>query len=154
MTAGITVKNNSATDKELVEHLQRCQEDFVPPLGCRVEVCAYARKLVNSATRFEAWAGNELVGLVAVYCNDEMRRTAYITNVSVVHEWSRKGVAMYLMTRCIEHVRNMRFKRMELEVSNANHKALSLYRKCGFKEREQRDGQTTSSMFLTISDKV
>jgi ribosomal protein S18 acetylase RimI-like enzyme len=109
---------------------------------------------VNNATRFEAWADNELVGLVAVYCNDRRRCTAYVTNVSVLREWSRKGVATYLMTRCIEHVRKMKFKRIELEVGDANQNAVSLYKKCGFLENERKDGQTTTSMFLTIADKA
>lgn len=117
---------------ELAAHLARCDDAFIPPLAQRVDIDAYARKLVDNATRFEAWHGMELVGLVAAYCNDPQRRAAFITSVSVQPSWQRRGLAARLMTDCLDHVRRHGFDRIELEVDHRNLAAAALYGKYGF----------------------
>ena len=83
MSGPIEYSLNQATEEEIANHLSRCDADFVPPLSGRVEISSYAHKIAGNATRFEAWAGGALVGLVAAYCNDSERRSAYITTVKI-----------------------------------------------------------------------
>ncbi len=123
---------NKATGDEIAHHLRCCDNDFVPRLSDRVEIDSYAQKIVNNALRFEAWDNNALVGLVATYCNDSSGHIAYITNVSVLHEWFGKGVATQLLSRCIAHITEHGFERIELEVDSGNTNAIKLYEKSGF----------------------
>lgn len=123
---------NKASEAEIADHLLRCDADFVPPLSGRVEISRYAHKIAGNATRFEAWAGGALVGLVAAYCNGSERRAAYITSVSVLQGWKGVGVASRLLERCIGHVKERGFERIELEVDGENVGAVRLYEKKSF----------------------
>ena len=123
---------NKASQNEIADHLLRCDADFVPPLSGRVEIRSYAHKITNNATRFEAWAGGALIGMVAAYCNDSERRPAYITSVSVLRGWTGGEVGSRLLGRCIGHLKELGFERIELEVDGENAGAIRLYEKKGF----------------------
>lgn len=132
MSAAVKYFLNKATKAEIAEHLLRCDVDFVPPLSGRVEIEAYAQKIASKATRFEAWSGGTLVGLVAAYCNDQEKRIVYITSVSVLKEWKGKGIAAHLTGRCIEYAKASGMRQISLEVSGENAPAIKLYEKIGF----------------------
>lgn len=123
---------NRASEDEIVEHLRTCDADFIPPLSNRVVINDYAKKIVSKATRFEAWTDGTLVGLVAAYCNDQEKRIAYITSVSVLREWHRKAIAARLINDCIEHARVLGMRQISLEVDVDNKHAIKLYEKYGF----------------------
>lgn len=132
MSAMLEVRMNQATDVQVAEHLSRCDRDFVPPLSDRVNIAEYARKIANRATRFEAWSGGTLVGLVAAYSNDLETRIAYITSVSVLREWAGKGIAADLLGKCIEHAKAVGMRQARLEVARDNTSAIRRYASCGF----------------------
>jgi ribosomal protein S18 acetylase RimI-like enzyme len=132
MSARLELRLNEASEAEIAEHLLYCDASFTPPLTGRVEIRSYAHKIAGKATRFEAWADDTLVGLVAAYCNDNERRTAYITSVSVVKGWRGKGVASHLLEQCIVRARELGFACIELEVETRNIGAVKLYGRSGF----------------------
>jgi ribosomal protein S18 acetylase RimI-like enzyme len=123
---------NKASEAESAEHLWRCDAHFVPPLSGRVAIDDYAKKITSRATRFEAWSGGTLVGLIAAYCNDQVNSMAYITSVSVLCEWKGKGIAGHLMKRCIEHAGALGMREIRLEVAKGNRLAIRLYEAHGF----------------------
>lgn len=122
---------NKASEAEIADHLLRCDACFVPPLSGRVDIVGYAHKIASKATRFEAW-DSALVGLVAVYCNNGERRTAYITSISVLQGWQGRGIASRLLEQCIVQAREQGFVCVELEVDGENVSATKLYGKKGF----------------------
>lgn len=132
MSGTIDFEVNTASEAQIAVHLSHCDDHFVPRLGDRVEINGYARKIAGNAMRFEAWSGNELVGLVAAYCNDQDQRIAYVTSVSVLREWTGKGVAARLMERCVDYARTTGKRQIRLEVASANAPAFGLYEKFGF----------------------
>lgn len=132
MSQPLSISLNRASEAQVAEHLRRCDADFVPPLSGRVEIDRYAAKLASRAERFEAWAGDVLVGLVAVYCNDAGRRAAFVTSVSVLREWHGNGIASRLLGKSIEHAKELGFERLELEVDRCNAGAIHLYEKTSF----------------------
>jgi len=132
MNAAVEYLSNKASEEEITLHLLHCDADFVPRLSDRVEVKDYAKKIACKATRCEAWSGGKLVGLVATYCNDQEKRIAYITSVSVLKEWTGKGIASKLISQCIEHVIASGMRQMVLEVGGENVSAIRLYEKRGF----------------------
>lgn len=148
MSAEVEICMNQANAAEIADHLYRCDADFMPPLSDRVEIGSYARKIANKATRFEAWAGDDLVGLVAAYCNDSERRVAYITSVSVLRGWLGRGIASRLMERCICYVKGLRYESIALDVDQDNVAALRLYGKQGFAQSGRVD--RTITMHLRI----
>lgn len=132
MSAAIEYLVNKASEAEIAEHLSRCDADFVPPLSGRVEISDYAKKIASMATRFEAWSGGTLIGLVAAYCNDQEKRIVYITSVSMLREWMGKGNSARLMSQCISHAKVSGMRQISLEVANDNLPAIRLYEKNGF----------------------
>lgn len=121
-----------ASEREVSTHLFRCDDAFIPSLSSRVDIADYARKIVDNAQTFEAWVNDELVGLVAVYCNASDRHTAFITSVSVLYGWQGKGIAGQLMAQCFDHLQALDLACSELEVGTDNEAALYLYKKLGF----------------------
>jgi ribosomal protein S18 acetylase RimI-like enzyme len=130
--AEITYAINRARIAEIAAHLARCDGYFVPPLSGRVDIDAYAAKIVGHAERFEAWAGRTLVGMVAAYCNDPSRQAGFITSVSVVPERRGEGIATRMLEDCIRHARHAGFSLIRLSVDRGNAAAIPLYERCGF----------------------
>jgi ribosomal protein S18 acetylase RimI-like enzyme/2-polyprenyl-3-methyl-5-hydroxy-6-metoxy-1,4-benzoquinol methylase len=126
-----------ASEAEIAVHLRACDDTFLPALSSRVDIGGYARKIADKAQRFEASVNGKLVGLVAAYCNMRDRGTAFITSVSVLPGFQRRGIASQLMENCITHVRMQGFARLELEVGGDNDDAIALYEKHGFTARNQ-----------------
>lgn len=143
MSTSVEYRVNQATETEVADHLSHCDTNFIPRLSSRVEIDDYARKIVSKAMRFEAWAGKTLVGLVAAYCNDQEKRVAYVTNVSVMKAWTGKGIAVCLMNQCIEHSKLSGMQQISLEAGNDNTPALNLYKKSGF-VADQANGLSVS----------
>ncbi len=132
MSASVEYLSNTADEAEIIDHLSRCDADFVPPLSGRVQIAGYAQKIASKAMRFEAWSGGTLIGLVAAYCNNPPERIAYITSVSVLKAWTGKGIAARLLGRCIEQAKAMGLRGIELEVASDNTPAIRLYANSGF----------------------
>ena len=132
MNAAIEYRLNAASAVQIAEHLLRCDADFVPPLSSRVKLADYTNKIASKATRFEAWTGSTLVGLLAAYCDDLEKGAAYITSVSVLREWTGQGIADQLMALCVQHAKVSGMRQIGLEVASDNTPAIMLYKKCGF----------------------
>lgn len=140
---------NASTTETISEHLRACDKHFIPPLTGRVDIAAYAEKIASRAQRFEARIDRALVGLVAAYCNDPLRQTAYITTVSVLPKWQGLRIVSRLLEQCIEHAKLSGFARIELKVSKANIPAITLYQEHGFLAVSSDDGWMT--MHLNIA---
>jgi GNAT superfamily N-acetyltransferase/2-polyprenyl-3-methyl-5-hydroxy-6-metoxy-1,4-benzoquinol methylase len=117
---------------QIAEHLQACDASFAPSLSSRLDIADYAHKIADKADCFEAWKDGQLIGLVAVYCNDTQRRTAFITSVSVLSGWKGRRIASRLISQCLAYVDRNGFSRIELEVGAHNLAAVRLYETHGF----------------------
>jgi ribosomal protein S18 acetylase RimI-like enzyme len=133
MTAeSTTYLTNQATLAEIAEHLASCDAHFVPMLSARIDIAVYAAKISDNAIRFEAWSDGSLVGLLAAYCNDPERRSAYITSVSIRSDRRGEGIATRLLHACVEYAKLHGLGQIGLEVAREHRTAIHLYQKCGF----------------------
>lgn len=128
----ISYRINTANLSDVIRHLDRADSGFSPRLSLRVDIPEYARKIVTNAVMCEAWALNDLVGMIAGYCNDPQKNTAFITNVSVLNEWQRHGIAKQLFSELTRKASADGFKELKLEVAHNNIPALELYSSIGF----------------------
>lgn len=124
--------NNKASAADLLTHLQHCEAGFVAALRQRTDLAAYATKLAQYATRFEAWENGCVISVVAVYCNDTQTRQAYISNVSTLPAWQGQGIAKTLLNYACAHAHNSGMTQVQLEVAANNQTALRLYQQQGF----------------------
>lgn len=126
--AALQFSRNQSDADAIARHLEACSNSFVPPLHGRVAIPAYADKLARRAERFEAWQGDRLVGLVAIYCPDGGE--AFVSNVSVLPEAARQGIGRRLVADAIVYARRCAVA-MTLQV-DCRAPALALYRSAGF----------------------
>ena len=80
MSRELTIRVDSATSHQIADFLRGCDPVFVSELSRRVVIEEYAVKLAEKAVRWEAWCGDRLVGMAAIYCNDFKERAAFITS--------------------------------------------------------------------------
>lgn len=132
MSPGVSARRDLANANTLVAHFLACGGDFLEKLQARVDLDDYAHKLCAHALRFEAYAADVLIGLVAVYANDELRQCAFISNVSVLPAWRGRGVASGLLRDCIASLQRTGFVGIELEVEEDNVAARRFYAGLGF----------------------
>lgn len=132
MIATIDVRTDTASARQIAAHLNRCDPAFLALLSQRVEIGGYAAKIVAHAKRLEAWSDGNLIGLVAIYCNDQQHRVAHITSVSVESAAARQGIATNLLRRGIAFAGCRGMREISLEVAGDNIAAIELYTKCGF----------------------
>ncbi len=130
---GLRFSMDEASVEQIEQHLLACASAFRPPLGSRVPIPAYSAKLASKATRHEAWAGSDLVGLVAIYHGGADQTAAFITNVSVHHDFQRRGIARRLMADAVRIASDVGMVSMDLEVELSSIPALELYTTIGFK---------------------
>jgi len=128
----VKYKVGTATESDVFFHLEKCSDVFVPALSGRVDISKYAAKIHKKSVTFEAWKEEVLVGLVASYFNDSRNSSAFITNVSVLREYSRQGIASALLSRCVEYARKNKIDVLILEVYKKNDLATCFYKKNEF----------------------
>ena len=151
MTTVVEYLLNKTSEAAISDHLSRCDVDFIPPLSHRVKIDDYARKIASKATRFEAWSGSNLIGLVAAYFNNQ-EKYAYITNVSVLRKWTRKAIAYKLMTQCFEHAITLDIQQIVLQVAVNNTPAIKLYEALGFVAKNVNSTYVRMGLNLKISN--
>jgi ribosomal protein S18 acetylase RimI-like enzyme len=115
-----------------VQHLQACDENFLPPLSKKIDIPTYATKIIKNAVTFEAWHNETLVGLVAAYFNDQQNSNGFITNVSTLKSFFGRGIASQLLIQCTNYAKENDFACVLLEVAANNSAAYSLYIKHKF----------------------
>ncbi len=123
---------NKSNLLQVIEHLTACDNGFVPALSTQVKLDQYSKKMVENATRFEAFSNNILVGLIACYLNDYKNQIGFITNVSVMSSFNGRGIAKQLLAMLMQYAAENHFNTISLEVNKLNLPALSLYKKAGF----------------------
>jgi GNAT superfamily N-acetyltransferase len=133
----LTFTSGRSDMARVLAHLQAHDHAFQPPLSSRVSLADYARKLVDHALRLEAWAGDDLIGLVAVYCNAPEQDAAFVSNVSVLASHAGQGIARLLMQSAITQVRERGFSNLRLDVDHRATVALRLYLALGFQPADK-----------------
>jgi len=147
-TSAIIYKVKTANEKEVSGHLEKCKDAFTPALDKKVNIAEYSKKIVENSVTFEAWANKELVGMIAAYFNDKNNHSGFITNVSLVDEYSGKGIASNLLDNCIRFAKTKEYKEIVLEVNAASLPAIKLYKKYHFTETASQGDTKTMRLVL------
>ena len=128
----IEYKENKIDKKILHSFLIESDSEFDPVLSLRINLSDYAQKMIDNAKLFEAYMNGKLVALVAVYANDYIKKSAYITYVYCKKEYRCLGISNMLFIRIFSYLKQNSFQTVSLEVSSKNIPAVNLYKKFGF----------------------
>lgn len=132
----IEYKVSQLSELEIFTYLNENENLFYPNLSSRLDIKEYSIKLHKYATHFCAYDKKKLIGLIACYFNDHETQTGFISSVSVIKNYQRKGIAKDLLKMVISFGKRNTFKKIKLEVNCKNHKANSIYKRSGFIEIE------------------
>lgn len=110
--------------------LAHINSEYNPPLDTKVELHQYAEKILNNAVLFVEMVGDDIVGMVVLYCNDDNTKKAYIPLVGVLPTYQHRGIASKLMKEAISLVREQGYKLIGIHSNNMV--AVHLYSKLGF----------------------
>lgn len=72
------------------------------------------------------------LGYVAIYCNDNINKRAYISMIVVKKDYQYKGIGTKLLEEAIKTAQKERMETIVLKVAKDNIKAQNFYRKHGF----------------------
>ena len=130
----IVYKINNSTLEDIKKHLHNCSDSFVPSLESYVDISKYSQKIFNFGIKFEAYKDNNLIGLIALYV-DNQEKTSFITNVSVDPNFQGNKVAENLLLSCVGYLKENNYLEITLHVNKNNTKAINFYKKHNFKEK-------------------
>jgi|WetSurMetagenome_2_1015567.scaffolds.fasta_scaffold1220904_1 ribosomal protein S18 acetylase RimI-like enzyme len=128
----INYRTKTASYESIIEHLNKCDDSFNPPLHSYVNIQEYGKKISNHAVTFEAWDGDELIGLAAAYFNNFETKVGFWTNLSLLEGYRGCGIASNLTKKVIAYGRENGFIRIDLEVKTINTHVLKFHAKHGF----------------------
>lgn len=127
----ILYKKQTANEMDILNHLQRCNTLFQPPLNTYVVLEDYSNKLYEKSITYEAWDNELLIGLAAVY-NNTIANEVFLTNLSVEKEYHGFGIAKNLMKLLVETAKKEGFDLVKLEVKQNNLKVFDFHSSNGF----------------------
>lgn len=110
--------------------------DFPTPLSQRIDLKDYSKKLVSYATIFKISHDDEIIGMVALYCNNVEDRYAYIPLLGVLKDFRGLGISSMLMKLAINYAKKLGFRK--LGVHTENDIALKTYLSLGFQVIENQ----------------
>lgn len=110
--------------------LSKINNEYRPPLGTKVDLREYAKKILEHAVLFVEENGIDIIGMVVLYCNNEREKKAYIPLVGVLPAYQRHGIAGRLMQEAIVYAKQKGYK--VLGIHSNNMVAVNMYTKLGF----------------------
>lgn len=128
----IEYKINCSNSYDLLSHLLKADNYFIPKLSSRVNLEEYSLKLSKFSTTIEAWYKTELIGFIALYLREN--KDAFISNISVLHNFNGLGIGTKLIFNCENYLKTKSIEIIELEVNKDNLSALRFYEKFNFKQ--------------------
>ena len=143
----------TANQNDVLSHLKLCNDEFIPKLDKRVNLEDYSIKIHQNAITFEAWNKQHLIGLIAIYFNQE-QFFGYITNVSIGKEYMGKSIATKLLEMCINYSKINTYQNIKLEVNKENIPAITFYKKYNFTELETKTDSLIMSLNLKTNNKL
>ena len=143
----IKYSHNESTKDEIRGHLEIMSPYFQPPLAGRCSITDYSLKLFTYAQREEAYCNDSLIGLVAYYIDG---KTAYVSNVSVLPEYSRKNIGSTLLTKMESFLTKSGISIVSMEIAD-NELMIAFYRKNGFDlDRQLENGKRRMVKYLNV----
>lgn len=126
------IRINTLSSEELASILLNFDSKYAVSLSKRVNIEEYSRKLFEYSEIISYYREQDIVGIVAMYCNDLKNKIAYISAILVHPRLRGKYVGDLLISKSKEIAKEKGMEILKLEVKKTNYKAISLYNKKGF----------------------
>lgn len=125
--------------QRLEQFLTEVQNMFAPPLFERIQsrsntdnINQYVNKVLKNAITIICEFENEIVGVIILYANDFVIRTAYIPILVIKNEFEGNGIASNLLKIATQEAIKNNMVRVTVKTWKKNTPAINLYKKNGF----------------------
>lgn len=133
-TISIQWQSEAQRDKDELISLLGVFGDLLPrSLRSGHDLDVYAGKLLAHADLAYAVIKGNIVGLLALYANDQGSRRAFIPFMSILPDHQRRGIGKVMLARALALARARRMQVLDLEVNRQNQPAQRLYEAIGFR---------------------
>lgn len=122
---------------QYVEFLTEVEKDFPTPLSEKVNILEYAIKLMNKAVVSALFENNKIIGMAAIYCNDNENGFAYIPIVAIHKKMRGRKLSKSLIQSLISIAKERGAKKIGIHTENPV--AQKLYESTGFKIIEDKE---------------
>lgn len=126
------ITRNQISYLDLLKIHVDCDDDFIPRLSSRVNVSEYCKKLLDNAEIIGIYVNHNLVGVVAMYCNNIISKEAFISSICISKNFRGLGYGKILLKEALSMAKSKKFTKVLLEVGKNNFPAISLYTRFGF----------------------
>jgi len=127
-------KDYDVSHDKLVELLKYYGGLLQNPLSARIDLAAYANKLLEKANIFLALDGEDIVAIIALYANDGITLRGHIPLVAVRPSHQGMGIGRALVCRAHAFARQRGMTSIIMNnVQTANAAARSLYESLGYR---------------------
>lgn len=100
---------------------------YIPPLNTQVNIHEYANKIIRYADNFMLFLNKEGIGIISLYVNDFLKKEAFITSIGILPGYHGNKLAYKLLNFAIDYSVSKKMRKIKLEVSKENRKAIGLY---------------------------
>lgn len=127
--------------ERMVNILVNIKSSFLFPTDDKEQLYKYAKKLIDNGNNFVLNKEGEDMGVVSIYCNDFVTKTAYTSTIGIIPSQRGGRLITYIVSFALEFAKEVGMERYRAEVHKINAKWLNLLLKYNFQiEKETEDG--------------
>ena len=120
---------DSTTKREIIS---LCDSVFSNPLSSRSNGEEIVSRIIDNAVFLAAYNEADALGYAAIYLNDTVTHTGYLTMLGVLEDMQGHHVGSALMQGCIDLAIEKGMSQIRLEVSKTDTNDIAIYKHWGF----------------------
>lgn len=124
--------DNELTNNQLVSLLNELGELLPDPLSKRVNIFEYSQKIISNADIACMYVQDKIVGIVAIYTNDNQYYEAFVSFLGIFPSVQRRGLGKILMSEAISYAKEKGMQIIKLKVHKNNYSAQKFYASYNF----------------------
>lgn len=138
------------SENEIKYLLIKYNDRYTKPLS-KEKIDELAKKFFNYASVYKVEENNIDLGYIAFYSNNIKEKKAFISQICVSKDFTKRGIGKLLINKCIEECKEKKIALIQLSVYNDNKVAVEFYQRNGFYIYSQNDSEQCTYMEKKIS---
>lgn len=127
----VALEEDQSLDR-ILSFLKKEELHFIPPLGSKVNIESYSKKLSSIASNVFACVDGEDIGHAAYYSNDKTQFKGFLSSICISKKRQGYGVGLLLLKHVVDNCIKNGMRKIELEVDDTNLAAIKFYKSYGF----------------------
>lgn len=144
-TKGIKVSKINSTTSDIERMMRlfiKMDSEFLFPTDDKEELEKYTEKLIDNAFNFILIDNNQDIGIVSIYANDYITKTAYTSTIGILPSYRGGSIVVHLVEFAIGFAKEMGMERYKSEVHKKNGKWLSFLKSYKFLIESETDNDS------------